>query len=1687
MQNKTPTDAQALMLEDQLRAAVEYHHHADNAHGHVHEHGHGHHDPAVAEFTPNDIQTLLLADENHASHTAHQQENPTSKGNSADSKSQTKPKETVLHDSKDTKTLDSTPVSDTSYDIGTDGKHKHSTLQVKDNKTTDKKNNKVADNKTNSVANTNETDTKANTTLETQNNTTTEDPTAAEPEAKHTNAGPLTQDTASEKANHHKEKKTEKTIQHVTQKNITLPGGHQVVETKTKTVEVKVTETTKISAEKNKNSSSKHDPHASNFEAVVDEAIKGIIEGNASKESDSFSKDIKSIKDVGHNEAFHLEPETKSEKATSLKQNTIDSPEVKAALAKELAQLETTNADTRSKAKNDVIMTSKKAKFNITHGNSKKTETEIDLRGKISEPKQPEVALIVVGNDAEGLGSATTDVALGLNEVHNHEAPTSDVSSARELIANTLRKDLEKALAAETFATDPKTPKIGKTNDIHSAMDNIPSPNNIVDGHHGQTHIHGSERRGMSHGDAIVNNELYQHDSVNLRENAQGGVANMGALKSLLGKLMLGQGQGAGGSKNDESVFSNKCINLIILSPDGFLRKIGSPNREISMTAGQSASTLSKKLDMGVEVSGPRGEPQSLQLGLSSDMSGMKSGVSLSQKDHAGTHSAEIGVRGKKGLVGVNLNDAGMRAGAAELDIKTKGVGKPDNFYLLMVGSDTTEKGNTPSHGQQSGSIASNNLEAKTPNTYMASTQESGLVKAIGVDMHNPLHQNAAVDNTVPYHYTPFEGIEPITPTYDHLRTNGGIQRGIETTFDQKSLYDPGQGHLSTKKDKSNKDQNVVHKQNEPIFEKSVENSLNRNDAQEPDIAKLADKIHDSHAKDQPPADKQDTRSAPADNVLATDTVHKLNKDGTLETQEKAGLNKSKKAEKTSQQVTKKEIQLPTGENMVETKAKTVEVKVTETTNVTAEKNTSRTDAKNTTADENIKPKDEKEKSSGLRTVVDKAIDGIKKELYGGKSEGASHEIKSIKPTDINELSNVEAKLHKDVKTSLDQNIIASSDQNIIGSPDMDSALSNGFSKLAKVTKNDNIKKDIQPGVQKTSKKAKFNIAHGNSKKTVTEIDLREAKPKKKQPELAIIVVGNDGNGPDSSFKGLAQSLDQISHSDTAPSPVSEGEIIGTIHERDLKKFLAAETSALAQGLPGSPENIDLRSPTGQRSGLRQDFGVSTEVSNFGPLHPNQWESGGSSQTTTQPTVFKSQDASQNLPNDFEMARRRSRFRAIPHSTQRTDNSMQASRNLAINHGPLVSQIKPSDFGVKNADLNAGLLPQNRWNPGHKGDSGTTDNSRQPIRSSTNDFRMDSSKEQIHNSRGIRPDTMFNNRRDSPRIGNGQRGKNRDGTLTYDTEVPPFTFGVTGIPIQPQDSYLSPITETSSNRQRGDRSRTVAGNDVLERMERLRNGRMNRFRNNLADEQHGSVNVRGTNSRRGKWFTEDIRSIPNGDSGIPNIPRYNPQNRLNPGTHAHGSKNGKTGSGIHDIRFVDLTGGNTNTRNGLNSGRQLQSGTGGTSSTQNKWNSPVRSSTLRNAPVSGNLNRSLKNGRLRTSNSDWNNNRNAVKSSVRGAVGTINGGIGNGDIVTSKDLRSDNSQERSVWMLRPDPSPIRVIKTKNNGATHNGRNFIGNGGGHVSRANNGRGGRGRAGSLRQTRDASALNGRRSLVARHFSS
>ena len=757
---------------------------------------------------------------------------------------------------------------------------------------------------------------------------------------------------------------------------------------------------------------------------------------------------------------------------------------------------------------------------------------------------------------------------------------------------------------------------------------------------------------------------------------------------------------------------------------------------------------------MGMKISHSTAKPQTIQLGLWTGSADVSKGVDITKTDHTGKHTIRADAHAKSGFVDVKTGDAGVRVDAGHLSTGAEGLGNQAKLDIFMMGANAMQKdiASSPAGKEVTGPIAVDGLDAiKTigPDSYLAVSQDSGIVKAIGVDIGNPLARDAAggghqtdtgisrtsqialaahtVDGSVAREemvsgevakagiilsdpsltypdssqklgtdiaagsadrQIPLDSIStfssgPNIPVDVHnnllagsdvssfsqqatqlkgstetkqLETiiNDGVAGAVQNviTADKAQILglDPisktqtvstGTGQFTTK-DEIQIAADIGKASNTLISGETIKGlgpvtELKVAQAETPNS--VADKSPNDisllSSSNVAPVNHQDAMGA--DKILPAQAVYRPINSGPLhpdEQKEKSQHNKTKKTEKTVQQVTTKNITLPNGHKVVETKTKTVEVKVTETTNLSAEKNgVLKADATGAAAKKEIKsvhdgqvaaakhdamhkasadanvlidigtdlaatdpasvvtgdhlvlgvaPSLEEirldtsgsaaidQNVSGFDSVVERALNGILQESATRESARASHEIKSV------ETAHDPTMLGADVKPEM----AVDYGHSILDAPAVNSVVSNGL-RLSKVTKDEGTMMGKNTNMKMTSRKAKINISHGNTKKTISEIDLTASKPEKKQTDVAFIIVGSDGHGPASPLEGLAQTVDRVNQLETpASNLITAHDFSGLTSKVDLKNALAAEVSAADSGTSASLEAINLQPPT---------------------------------------------------------------------------------------------------------------------------------------------------------------------------------------------------------------------------------------------------------------------------------------------------------------------------------------------------------------------------------------------------------------------------------------------------------------------------------------------------------------------------
>ena len=360
-------------------------------------------------------------------------------------------------------------------------------------------------------------------------------------------------------------------------------------------------------------------------------------------------------------------------------------------------------------------------------------------------------------------------------------------------------------------------------------------------------------------------------------------------------------------------------------------------------------------------------------------------------------------------------------------------------------------------------------------------------------------------------------------------------------------------------------------------------------------------------------------------------------------------------AEKTIQQVTTKNTTLPDGSSVIETKTKTVELKVKETTKVTSGKADG---SKNTiVAEKAIKSKPNSMTSALLQdkhiseakpqtnignVQPDLQLTGDKRSLTETRyqpdiptfAEGAMYQP-DIAPSGFemvleNALQGItqEAKIAKpknvvsdakDQPLSMDilgdagladikPDMLSAGGANLIGSSPDVTMLGEGLSKIAKMThdtgpKEHSVKsKKGNADINITSKKAKVNIKKDNTKRVVSEFDVSKNKQQKMKPEVALIIMGADKQGPEITLESLAQKIDQINQLDTSLSrkelaPPEPTKPVKSVPNRSASVESKAGVEIQTQPIPAS---------TQRKGNIVEESPLATDALSLPPGLPDQ-------------------------------------------------------------------------------------------------------------------------------------------------------------------------------------------------------------------------------------------------------------------------------------------------------------------------------------------------------------------------------------------------------------------------------------------------------------------------------------------------
>ena len=640
-----------------------------------------------------------------------------------------------------------------------------------------------------------------------------------------------------------------------------------------------------------------------------------------------------------------------------------------------------------------------------------------------------------------------------------------------------------------------------------------------------------------------------------------------------------------------------------------------------SVNVGLSTDTISVSKDLGATHTDHT--DTHANIGVSTGSIDVSKGLDVTKTDSAGTHHGHIDARGKSGFVDMKTGDREIQASASQLGIEVQGLrrdAKVDTFKVGMrdVPLDVVQSLAQPSlpansisaisslehahHAsiqdapfpkhdtlvnQASASQVGNEAQGLGKDVQV-DTLQSGIgdasivnVEKIAGDIHNPplihgdvlgvysetlqpISSNAAFNAVSPS--LPVNSIKAMQ-SMDHIHASAqdAPNAKLETVVDQRMATDAAS--LET----------FPQPETAASSLKNVETALSSSDLL--------------------PAE----RALAVDSIQSGDTTYRPVNSGPLhpdEPKEKSHHNKTKKTEKTVQQVTTKNITLPSGHQVVETKTKTVEVKVTETTNLSAEKNAAAVSAvgTGTTTDQKaaevhpdhavvasnevvyhpageaklpvnigldasatdpaivssdqLGPGNEQlfpeihidtsiaagagQHGSGFETVVDTALNGILHDKHPRESAKASHEVKSLKDS-IDPLMQ-SANAQPAIDAAMGVGNLDASAMDVAASGEISSFSEAPISKDGKRRRGKGRKKATQADVKMTSRKKKINISHGTSNKVVNEIDLSAAQPDPHQTDVAFIIVDRDGQSSVSAIKALGQTIHSMTPVESVPS-----------------------------------------------------------------------------------------------------------------------------------------------------------------------------------------------------------------------------------------------------------------------------------------------------------------------------------------------------------------------------------------------------------------------------------------------------------------------------------------------------------------------------------------------------------------------
>ena len=640
-----------------------------------------------------------------------------------------------------------------------------------------------------------------------------------------------------------------------------------------------------------------------------------------------------------------------------------------------------------------------------------------------------------------------------------------------------------------------------------------------------------------------------------------------------------------------------------------------------SVNVGLSTDTISVSKDLGATHTGHTG--MHTDIGISTGSMDVSKGLDVTKTDSTGTHHRHIDAHGKSGFVDMKTGDREIQASASQLGIEVQGLGRNAKVDTFKVGMRDAPLDVVQSPAQPSLPVNSIAAVSSLEHAHHANTQDATFAKldplmdqasasqigneaqGLGKDVKVDTLQSGIGD-------APFVNVEMITgDIHNPLLIQGdvlGVYSETLQPISSDAAFNTAQPSLPVNSIKAVPSMDHIHASAQDVPFAKLETMVDQRMATDavslgtfpqPETAAGSLKNVETalSSSDLLPAE----RALAVDSIQSGDTTYRPVNSGPLhpdEPKEKSHHNKTKKTEKTVQQVTTKNITLPSGHQVVETKTKTVEVKVTETTNLSAEKNTAAVSADGTgtasdqkvaevhpdhavgasneivyhpageaklpvnigldatatdpaiVSSDQLGPGNDQpfpeihidtsiaagagEHASGFETVVDTALNGILHDKHPRESAKASHEVRSLKDS-IDPLMQ-SANAQPAIDAAMGVGKLDASAMDVAANGEISSFSEAPISKDKKRRKGKGRKKGTQADVKMTSRKKKINISHGTSNKVVNEIDLSAAQPDPHQTDVAFIIVDRDGQSSVSAIKALGQTIHSMTPVESVPS-----------------------------------------------------------------------------------------------------------------------------------------------------------------------------------------------------------------------------------------------------------------------------------------------------------------------------------------------------------------------------------------------------------------------------------------------------------------------------------------------------------------------------------------------------------------------